>query len=125
MFILLLLLHILLASLSVSLASLTCYHGMQGSTSADWEEQRLRTLVVTGLASRVSGQGRGDPGEQVRALLGTLLNLGPDIEVEWTIRVFRGTAGGPGDTLRPARTGCWFGLGPGIWHRIYFMHTHA
>ncbi len=83
------------------LALLRCYRGMQGT--ANPEEQRPRTLRVTGLASGVSGQGAGDPGNQVRVLLDTHLMLGPGIVVESSIRVSLGTVGAPGgnDWSRP------------------------
>ena len=65
------------------------------------EEQRRRTLVITGLAP-VAEQAKEDPRQQVAELFQTQLQLDPQ-EVESTSRVFSGKPGGQGDRARPDR----------------------
>jgi hypothetical protein len=72
---------------------------LQSTTDPDMEERR-RTLVVTGLAS---GGARGEPMAQVKTLLGTPLQLEPELEVESVLQVSRGKQGGDGDQPRPDR----------------------
>ena len=71
------------------------------STADPAEEQRRRTLVITGLAPTTE-QAKEDSRQQIAELLTTQLQFDPQ-EVESTSRVFSGKPGGQGDRAWPDR----------------------
>jgi len=73
---------------------------LQG-TADPAEEERRRTLVVTGLAPGGTG---GEAREQVDTLLGTHLQLELGLAVESVTQVYPGKQGGDGEQARPDRT---------------------
>jgi hypothetical protein len=70
------------------------------ATADPAEEERRRTLVVTGLAPGGTG---GEAREQVDTLLGTHLQLELGLEVESVTQVYPGKQGGDGEQPRPDR----------------------